>query len=156
MIKRQWLLIAGLVWSACLMAEEPVSKSFFGNVAVGGMDVIAYRQQEPGRHETKEGKSRFTVEWRGAKWRFMNQTNADLFRADPVEYVPTYNGFCANALSLGNGLVKTDGTHWQIFDGQLFLFYSREGRQRWLEGDYLAYKREADNAWKTILEKQQE
>ena len=143
------LLSSGL--SLQVQAEEPVSKSFFGGVAIGGYDTVAYHQNRGDAHRAIKGSRRFTVEWKGATWRFASRENQAAFRADPARYAPAYNGFCANALSLGNGLVKTDGTHWQIYDGQLFLFYSKEGRQRWLDGDYREYKKAADLAWQEIL-----
>ncbi len=133
------------------LADEPVSRSFFGGIAIGGYDTVAYRKQPDGMHKATKGTSKLSVNWKGAKWRFASQENRSTFAASPTKYAPAYNGFCANALSLGNGLVKTDGTHWQIYDNQLYLFYSKEGRERWLHGDYHEYKKAADKAWQSIL-----
>ena len=65
---------------------------------------------------------------------------------DPERYAPACNGHCANALSLGEGLIKTDGTHWQIFEDQLYTFYATRGRDRWFAGDFKENKKEADKA----------
>jgi hypothetical protein len=145
------LLFLVMMISAGALAEEPVSKSFFGGVAIDGHDTVAYHGQQNRQHEAMEGEEEFTVEWKGAKWRFATRADSEAFAADPGKYAPAYNGFCANALSLGNGLKKTDGTHWQIFDDQLYVFYAREGRERWLSGDYQAFKAAADKAWLEIL-----
>jgi len=75
------------------------------------------------------------VDYLGAKWRFASKENADLFRANPDKYKPAYNGHCANALSLGKGLLKTNGKVWEIFGDELFLFYAERGRKRWLAVD---------------------
>ena len=137
--------------SLAAFAQEPVSKSYFTDVAIDGQDTVAYHQQKNDQHEVTEGLSEYTVEWKGAKWRFANEQDSQAFAANPEKYAPAYNGFCANALSVGNGLKKTDGTHWQIFDDQLYLFYAKKGRKRWLKGDYKQYKAGADKAWQDIL-----
>ncbi|WP_205472872.1 hypothetical protein [Agarivorans sp. Alg241-V36] len=77
---------------------------------------------------------------------------ADKFAAKPEAYQPKYNGFCANALSLGEGLIATDGQVWEFFDNQLHLFFAEKGRKRWLEGDWKAYQQQADLAWQQALQ----
>ncbi len=72
------------------------------------------------------------------------------FAADPERYAPLYNGHCSNALSLGEGLVATDGTVWEFFGENLHLFYAERGRQRWLNGDWESYKVTADTAWEEL------
>ncbi|MFT5421456.1 MAG: hypothetical protein ACI9D5_002212, partial [Candidatus Endobugula sp.] len=94
----------------------------------------------------------FVVEWKGAKWQFLSAEDSQQFAASPEKYAPAYNGFCANALSLGEGLVKANGKYWAVFNEQLYLFYAPRGAQRWLDGDYSVYKREADQAWALIVE----
>jgi len=69
------------------------------------------------------------------------------FAADPEKYAPEFNGHCANALSLGEGLVKTDGTVWQFFDDKLYLFYAEKGLERWQSGDFKQYRTAAEKAW---------
>ena len=88
---------------------------------------------------------------RGASWLFTTEADRDLFAADPERYAPAYNGHCANALSLGKGLLKTDGTHWQIFEDKLYTFYAAHGRDRWLDGNVKQYKIAADKAWAEII-----
>lgn len=153
--KIQSIMLGGLLLtSAILAAAEPVSKSRFGGVAIGSHDTVAYHQQIPPSHEATEGNRDFVVEWKDAEWRFATREDRDAFAADPERYAPAYNGFCANALSLDRGLLKTNGTHWQIFGDQLFLFYARAGRERWLDGNHEEYKAAADQAWSRILAEQ--
>jgi len=55
-------------------------------------------------------------------------------------------------LSLGEGLIPTNGRYWAIFDEQLFLFYAPRGAKRWqAAADYRVYQAEADRAWREIL-----
>lgn len=133
------------------LAAEPVSKSRLGGVAIGGMDTTAYTSLSRDPHAAAvEGSKRYSVEYLGAHWHFASEASRDAFAADPARYIPTYNGFCANALSLGEGLIRTDGSHWEIFGNELFLFFADRGRQRWLDGDWQAYRAEADAAWATL------
>jgi YHS domain-containing protein len=144
---------------ACLIAvpahsAEPVSTSFFGNTAIGGQDTVSYHDPAVRQaHKARVGDKQFEVPYLGASWRFASRESAERFAADPAKYVPHYNGFCANALSLGEGLVKTDGTVWEFFGDQLYLFYGESGRQRWLAGDWKTYRGQADAAWKAALQK---
>lgn len=131
------------------LGAEPVSKSTFRGVAIGGHDSVEYHAltAEPHASAVKGSKS-YVVKWKGATWRFLSKASADAFSANPEKYSPAYNGFCANALSLGKGLLKTDGTHWEIIGEKLYLFYAAKGRDRWLAvDDPTAYIASADQAW---------
>ncbi len=131
-----------------VFAAEPVSKSKAG-VAIGGHDAVAYHSLERApQAKAEKGKKTWVVEHLGAKWRFGTQESADLFAANPDKYQPAYNGHCANALSLGKGLVKTNGKVWEIFGDELHLFYAKAGRKRWVSVDDISeYKAAADKAW---------
>jgi len=142
-----------LALSGFAHAAEPVSKSRKG-VAIGGHDAVAYHilTRDP-QSSAIEGRKDYVVEYKGAKWRFLDKESADKFAAEPEKYSPAYNGHCANALSLGKGLVKTDGTHWEILGDQLYLFYAAKGRDRWLDGNWEKYKVASDAAWLTLSNK---
>ncbi len=138
--------------SATSWAAEPVSKSRFKGVAIGGIDTVAYHSLEQAPQASAiKGKKAFEVEYKGAKWQFADQASADAFAAEPAKYSPAYNGHCANALSLDKGLLKTDGTHWEIFGDKLYLFYAAKGRVRWMDGNWEAYKVKADSAWNQLI-----
>lgn len=145
------VMLFTLILTGQLYAAEPVSKSRFGGVAIGGKDTVAYHtlNRSP-QASALGGKKSFVVKHKGAKWRFADQATADKFEADPEKYSPAYNGHCANALSLDKGLLKTDGTHWEIYGDQLYLFYAAVGRTRWNDGNWESYKVDADAAWAKI------
>ena len=128
----------GVLFSVTIFAAEPVAS--VGDIAIGGHDTVAYHslQKDP-QAKAVSGDDSYVVEYKGAKWRFLDKASAKKFAAEPDRYSPAYNGHCANALSIGNGLLKTDGTHWEIFDNQLYLFFAARGRTRWTEGDCLLY-----------------
>jgi len=138
-------------FSTYALAAEPVSKSRFGGVAIGGKDTVAYHNLVQAPQEAAVGgRKTFTVKYKGANWRFLSKESADLFAADPARYEPAYNGHCANALSLGNGLVKTNGEHWEILNDKLYLFYAAAGRDRWTDGNWETYKVASDAAWAAL------
>jgi hypothetical protein len=150
-MKKYLIALAVLFASFSSFADEPVSKSYWGSKAIGGHDTVEYHSDDVRtQHKEVAGNKRFVVEWNNAQWLFASQESADKFAADPERYRPLYNGFCSNALSLGEGLISTDGTVWEFFGDNLHLFYAERGRQRWLEGDWKAYKVEADSAWSTL------
>ena len=154
-IRKLVLILASFLVISLVGAEEPVSKSRLSGVAIDGHDTVAYHDPESiANHEAHEGRKDFTAEWKGATWRFTRESNRDAFLSNPGKYSPAYNGHCANALSLGEGLVKTDGTHWEIYGDQLFLFYKARGRTRWNDGNFETYKVQADLAWQEILDNQ--
>lgn len=150
---RMLVLFFGLCCAGISHAATPVSVSFFDKVAIGGRDSVAYHHKDAiAAHKSSAGEKQYVVNYNGAKWRFASRENADLFDANPDKYKPAYGGFCANALSLGEGLVKTDGTYWQIFDHRLYLFFSAGGRKRWLHGNHAQYNRKAATAWQQITD----
>ena len=132
-------------------ANEPVSVGFLNNVAVGGHDVTAYYQLDKGQTAIKGDKT-FVVQYKGAQWHFLTEADRKAFAKNPEKFAPAYNGHCANALSLGEGLIPTNGKYWAIFDDQLYLFFAPRGARRWLAADdYREYKADADRAWQAIL-----
>lgn len=142
------VLAYAAVFSGMVQADDPVSKSRISGVAIGGHDTVAYHDlQRAPQADAVEGLKTYTVEHQGAKWRFLSQASADLFAANPDKYRPAYNGHCANALALGEGLIRTDGTHWEIFNDELHLFFAARGRNRWNDGNWETYKEQADAAW---------
>ena len=141
-----------LVFGQQVNANEPVSTSYWGNVALGGHDVVAYYQEDAKQTRlVAKGNDAYSVEWQGVSWQFASQASADKFAKDPSQYVPRYNGYCANALSLGEGLITTSGKVWEFFGDELHLFYAERGRQRWLNGDWKYYQTLADQAWEKEL-----
>lgn len=131
--------------------DEPVSTGFIGNTAVGGHDVTVYHQLASDDKAIK-GEKVHTVKWKGADWHFVSEEDSKKFAANPEKFAPAYNGHCANALSLGEGLIRTNGKYWAIFDEQLYLFFAPRGAKRWqAASDYREYKTEADRAWREIL-----
>ncbi len=144
------IVLSCFSWFA--LAEEPVSTGRFNSTAITGHNVVAYHNLTQGDKAVK-GDKVYSMEWKGANWYFGSSEERERFKANPERYAPAYNGFCANALSIGEGLVRTSGKHWAVFEDQLYVFYAARGAKRWLNGDYKEYKIVADREWAGILEK---
>jgi YHS domain-containing protein len=135
-------------------ADGPVSTGFSGNTAIGGHDTVSYFTPEVRQsRQVLAGETRYEVQHLGATWRFASRASAERFAADPARYVPQYNGHCANALALGEGLIPTSGKVWEFFGDRLYLFFAERGRQRWLAGDWKVYRATADAAWKAAVKR---
>ncbi|MDX2186422.1 MAG: YHS domain-containing (seleno)protein [Opitutaceae bacterium] len=105
--------------------ESAFNVSLLGRVALHGYDPVSYFEGAPA-----EGKSQFTVEWSGAKWRFTSQEHADKFKANPEAFAPQFGGYCAWAVSEGY-TADVDPEAWDIVDGRLYLNYNKEVQKKW-------------------------
>jgi YHS domain-containing protein len=98
------------------------------DLAIRGTDPVAYFTEG----KVVEGNSEYESEWQGATWRFSSAENQELFDSDPEAYAPQYGGYCAKALSEGN-VVSSDPEAWKIVDGKLYLNYSPQVQQQWIQ-----------------------
>lgn len=108
------------------LAADEINTGRFNNIAIGGYDPVAYHLLG----SPQKGNPDFSIIWKGAEWRFISQEHLDLFASDPERYAPQYGGFCANGLSDGHK-IRGKQDNWRIYDGKLFLFYSKKGRDSW-------------------------
>ncbi len=143
-------LLLGLnAWAA----EPPINtltNSFFAtrtDTAINGYDTVAYIVQ----NKAVKGDDHFVVEWRGAKWKFANQGNADLFKGAPEKYAPQYGGYCAYGVAT-DSLVKVDPNNFAVIDGKLYLNYDTDVQKKWNK-DRPGYIRDADAKFSGLLKK---
>ena len=115
------------------------------DLAIRGTDPVAYFTEG----KAVAGTSEYETEWQGATWRFSSAENLELFESDPEAYAPQYGGYCAKALSEGN-VVSTDPEAWKIVDDKLYLNYSPEVQQQWVQ-DIEGNIELADNMWPDVL-----
>ncbi len=127
-------------------AASEINSSFLGNVAVEGIDPVAYFTEK----KAVKGASGFTHSWKGAAWRFKNKANLDAFAANPEKYAPQFGGYCAWGVSQGYA-VKIDPEAWTIHKGKLYLNYSKGVRSDWLQ-DIPGNISKAEKNWPKVLE----
>ncbi|GAB2659826.1 YHS domain-containing (seleno)protein [Vibrio panuliri] len=141
-------LISG-IWLASIssaFALEPVYSDFFGK-AIRGYDPVAYFTQS----KAVKGDSDFTYRWNEGVWYFSSQANLDKFKAEPSQYAPQYGGYCAWAVSKGY-TAKIDPNAWHIYQGKLYLNYSKSVQSTWME-DVSGNVMKADANWPQLLDK---
>jgi YHS domain-containing protein len=128
-------------------AAEPVNKTLFGKLAVGGYDAVAYFTDG----QPVKGMKEFTHEWQGATWRFASAAHRDAFAAEPEAYAPQYGGYCAWAVSQGY-TADADPEAWTVVDGKLYLNYNAKVKADWSQ-DMAGNIAKADANWPAVLEK---
>ena len=116
-------------------------------VAVGGYDPVAYFNE--GR--PVQGRAEIKLNHAGAEWRFANEANRDLFKADPVRYAPQFGGHCSYAAARGY-TASGDPKAWKVVNGKLYLNYSPEVKKEW-ERDQSNEIRKANANWPSLLDK---
>ncbi len=96
--------------------------------AIRGIDPVAYfADAKPVR-----GASDISTKWMGANWHFASADNREAFEMDPYAYAPQYGGYCAWAVASGY-TASTDPEAWEIFEGKLYLNFSKGVQRMWLE-----------------------
>ena len=116
--------LTGMLFSAALLAQEPLVKKHFNlkkGVAIEGYDPVAYFKQ----NKAVEGKREFAIFHQGATYYFASAENKELFKNDPAKYEPAYGGWCAYAMGAKGEKVEVDPETFKITNGRLFLFYNK-------------------------------
>jgi len=112
--------------------------------ALEGYDPVSYFSGSRGG----KGSSDITYDWRGASWRFKSEENRALFIANPNDYVPQYDGYCATAMS-EKAVVKSDPKISIVFEDKLYLFYSKDARDTWKRSKKKRIER-GNNYWQAL------
>jgi len=115
-------------------------------MAINGYDPVAYFSDS----KPIEGSRDFALEWDGATWLFASAANRATFQADTMKYAPKYGGYCAYAVSRGY-TATTSPRAWSVYEGRLYLNYSRAVRALWAS-DKAGNVAKADANWPKVLE----
>jgi YHS domain-containing protein len=136
----------GTILPAFAHAASPeIDTGIVAGIAAGGYDAVSYF----GAEGPVEGKAEFSMDWKGASWRFANQANLDAFKADPAKYAPQYGGYCAFAVSKG-ATAKGDPKVWKVVDGKLYLNLSKTVQTLW-SSDIPGNISKANANWPSVL-----
>ena len=122
--------------------------TFIGNLAVGGYDPVAYFTMG----KAVKGSSKYSLDWKDAKWRFSTQEHMNMFKDNPEKYAPRYGGHCAWAVSEKEVLYRGSPRHWEIIDDKLYLNHSSSINNRWMD-DFSSHIKKADENWEQVKEK---
>ena len=140
-------VMACALWSHSAHAIKPVNQSFWGGVAIEGVDTVAYFTE--GR--AVQGSSEYTWDYNGATWQFASADNLALFKANPEQYAPQFGGYCAWAV-INGAASSIDPEAWNIVDGKLYLNYSLGVQKTWSQ-DIPGNIAKAEQNWPALLEK---
>ena len=132
-----------------LASYRPATECAKDGVAVGGYDLISYRDEGGPRF----GSAEFTAEYGDNIYLFETAEKRDRFLADPMQYLPSYGGWCAISLALG-GLTCPDYSIFKIENGDLLLFEVTaftNGRALW-NTDPPGHRKKADTNYDRFME----
>ena len=148
MLKYAFAAIATVALSitAAFARSPEVYTGTFSSLAVGGYDAVAYFKQG----KPVSGSAQFTMEWKGATWRFASKENLEAFRANPNAYAPQFGGYCAWAVAHGY-TASGDPLVWKLVDGRLYLNYDRDVQSQW-EKDIPRYIADGNKNWPSALD----
>jgi YHS domain-containing protein len=120
------IVLVFFVSQACAL-QIPVLANKQG--AIKGYDSVSYFNSRKGRR----GSSEITYQWYGTNWRFKTEENKALFVDDPSKYAPQFGGYCATAMAK-NAIVASDPKISVVYEGKLYLFYSKSAKDTWKRG----------------------
>lgn len=145
------LLAAAAFVAVALFCSEAFGSSGTVNVnqdglALDGYDPVAYF--ETGKAE--RGKSAHTASHEGATYYFSSEARRELFQRDPALYVPTYGGFCAYGVAVGQKF-NGDPEVFAIVQGRLYLQLDRATQTLW-KSELSKNIAIADRTWPVIQE----
>ncbi|WP_420552030.1 YHS domain-containing (seleno)protein [Tenacibaculum aiptasiae] len=148
---KQILTLLLLTVSTVLIAQKTDYNTKKGYVAEG-FDVVSYFEDG----KPIEGKKKFQSTYDGTKFKFSSEKNLNLFKENPVKYIPQYGGYCAYAIAEKNKKMYIDPEVYEIRDGKLYLFYSSWIGSKlgdWQEGDVKKRQMRGDKNWETLKHK---
>jgi len=115
--------------------------------AVQGYDVVTYHTSK----RPLRGNGNYVVAHDGATYQFSSKENMAAFQANPEQYVPAYNGYCAFGVSVGKKFIG-DPEVWRVIDGKTYLNLDAGIQNEWLK-DVPGRIQTADARWKKIKNK---
>jgi YHS domain-containing protein len=135
-------LIANMFFAQAFAIDFVFTKGFFNKYAINGYDTVNYFTEG----KPAEGNKKFTFEYKGAKWKFKNAENLELFKANPQKYAPQYGGHCAWRMAIDGVGVYGNPNFWTIVDNKLYLNYNKSINQLWTK-DIPNFIVKADDFW---------
>ncbi len=135
------LSISGALFLLSGCGGSTADRSQSAKIAIEKYDPVAYFTS----NEAITGKDSYTYPWHNKIWYFSSAENRDLFAANPGNFAPQYDGYCAWAMSEGRK-AETDPEVWRIVDGKLYLNCSKAAYEKWRK-DIPGNIKKADRNW---------
>ncbi len=154
MISRKQIFAAALLGVAAVSGIAINSVGAFSGsqkqavAALGGYDLVSFFSEE---NQPVVGSAQFTATHQGKLYHFATQANADVFKADPIAYLPQYGGHCAWAAAQGS-IAPGDPKFATVVNKKLYLNYNADVQAGWSK-DILGFIAKADRNWPSIAPK---
>lgn len=94
----------------------------------------------------KKGNPAIVHTFEGVTYHFANENNRELFQADPKKYEPTYGGWCARAMVVGQR-IGVDPKYYTL-SGRRAHYFVNSRAKRFFDRDISGNEARADQAWK--------
>ncbi len=121
-LSRRSFVTAALAVAACGGARAQNAPPPANRVALKGYDPVSYFTD--GKPE--KGSSDFTVAFDDTVYWFKSADHKAKFAANPEQFAPQFDGYCAVQLSRGRK-VEADPEAWTITNGKLYVFSGKGG-----------------------------
>jgi YHS domain-containing protein len=123
------ILVSGILVSNLAPLPGFTTQALAANVqiALNGTDLVSYFT---GNKQPVLGSKRFSVAYNSSRYLFSSQKNANLFKAQPENYLPQYGGYCAWAAAQGS-IAPGYPAYYRVVDGKLYLNYNAEVQTNW-------------------------
>ncbi len=109
-------------------------------------DPVAYFPEANGK--AQRGQASYAVQYQQVEYLFSNQENAKLFLTNPQKYEPTYGGWCARAMVVGQK-VGINPEIYIIHKNRIHFFVNQRAK-RFFERNLKLNEQKADEHWKKI------
>jgi YHS domain-containing protein len=95
-----------------------------------------------------EGNVEFSLDHEGVEYLFANQANLQTFLTNPKRYEPTYGGYCARAMVVGQKVHINTSLHTVV--GNRSFFFVNKRAKRFFDRNVEKNAKKADQEWKRI------
>ncbi|MBI3124026.1 MAG: YHS domain-containing protein [Ignavibacteriales bacterium] len=75
-----------------------------------------------------KGDAKFSSTYKGKTYYFAVADAKRMFDADPIKYLPKYDGFCATAFAMGKK-VESDPEIFSVYKGATYLFSNKMAKE---------------------------
>jgi len=93
-------------------------------VALDGYCPVAYVAMK----KAVKGKQEYSTNYKGKTYHFAAKKAVAMFEKDPSKFLPSYDGYCATAMSMGKE-VKSDPKIFSLYKGHTYLFSTEKAKE---------------------------
>ncbi len=112
-------IVVGLITAA----DAQSTKAKKGAVALNHYCPVAYSAMG----KAAKGEAKYSSTYKGKKYYMMSADAKKMFEANPEQYVPKYNGYCATALAMGKKM-EANPEIFSAYKGATYLFSSKDAK----------------------------